>query len=141
MFAEQWASKHRCHLPTVICHNLCARAPTLGENWEGRRRQPRLDQMTLPGIGRLSASIMAAPDYSIGFTQQEVEEILAAQKEELKRTLAAWSESGSTVTKRRIDEIHAVIEACQKALRRLAPQIYGRPVRVGTSEIIGHLPK
>jgi hypothetical protein len=84
---------------------------------------------------------MAAPDYSIGFTQQEVEEILAAQKEELKRTLAAWSESGSTVTKRRIDEIHAVIEACQKALRRLAPQIYGRPVRVGTSEIIGHLPK
>ena len=84
---------------------------------------------------------MAAPDYSIGFTQQGVEEILAAQKEELKRTLAAWSESGSTVTKRRIDEIHAVIEACQKALRRLAPQIYGRPVRVGTSEIIGHLPK
>ena len=84
---------------------------------------------------------MAAPDYAIGFTQQEVEEILAAQKEELKRTLAAWSESGSTVTKRRIDEIHAVIEACQKALRRLAPQIYGRPVRVGTSEIIGHLPK
>ena len=84
---------------------------------------------------------MAAPDYSIGFTQQEVEEILAAQNEELKRTLAAWSESGSTGTKRRIDEIHAVIDACQKALRRLAPQIYGRPVRVGTSEIIGHLPK
>ena len=84
---------------------------------------------------------MAAPDYSIGFTREEVEEILAAQKEELKRTLAAWSESGSTVTKRRIDEIHAVIEACQKALRRLAPQIYGRPVRVATSEVFGSLPK
>ena len=83
----------------------------------------------------------SSPDYSIGFTRAEVEEILAAQKEELKRTLAAWSESGSTVTKRRIDEIHAVIEACQKALRRLAPEIYGRPVRVGTSEVIGHLPK
>ena len=84
---------------------------------------------------------MAAPDYSIGFTREEVEEILAAQKEELKRTLAAWSESGSTVTKRRIDEFHAVIEACQKALRRLAPQIYGRPVRVATSEVTGFLPK
>ena len=83
----------------------------------------------------------STPDYSIGFTREEVEEILAAQKEELKRTLAAWSESGSTVTKRRIDEIHAVIEACQRALRRLAPEIYGRPVRVSTSEIVGHLPK
>ena len=47
MFAEQWASEHRRHLPTVICQHLCARAPTLGENWEGRRRQPRLYQMIL----------------------------------------------------------------------------------------------
>ena len=84
---------------------------------------------------------MAAPDYTVGFTREEVEDILATQKAELKRTLAAWSESGSAVTKRRVDEIHAIIEACQKALRRLAPEIYGRPVRVGTSEIIGHLPK
>ena len=50
-------------------------------------------------------------------------------------------ESGSAVTKRRIDEIHAIIAACQAALRKLAPEIYGRPVRVGTSEVIGHLPK
>jgi hypothetical protein len=82
-----------------------------------------------------------APDYSIGFTREEVEEILAVQKAELKRTLAAWSESGSSVSKRRIDEIHAIIAACQAALRRLAPEIYGRPIRVGGSEIIGHLPK
>jgi hypothetical protein len=68
----------------------------------------------------------STPDYPIGFTRgcsrvrqpplfpsasSEVEQILAAQKAELKRTLAAWSESGSTVTKRRIDEIHAVIAA------------------------------
>ena len=84
---------------------------------------------------------MAAPDYTVGFTREEVEDILVTQKAELKRTLAAWSESGSAVTKRRVDEIHAIIEACQKALRRLAPEIYGSPVRVGTSEIIGHLPK
>ncbi len=84
---------------------------------------------------------MAAPDYSIGFTREEVEDILATQKAELKRTLAAWSESGSAVTKRRVDEIHAIIEACQKALRRLAPDVYGRPIRVATSEVFGFLPK
>ena len=84
---------------------------------------------------------MAAPDYTIGFTREEVEEILAVQKAELKRTLAAWSESGSAVTKHRIDEIHAIIAACQSALRKLAPEVYGRPVRVGTSVVIGHLPK
>ena len=70
-----------------------------------------------------------------------MEEILAAQKAELKRTLAAWSDSGSSVQKRRIDEIHAIIAACQAALRRLAPQIYGRIIRVATSKVIGHLPK
>ena len=80
-------------------------------------------------------------DYSIGFTRQEVEDILVVQKAELKRTLAAWSESGSAVTKRRIDEIHAIIAACQSALRKLAPETFGRPVRVATSEVSGHLPK
>ena len=84
---------------------------------------------------------MAAPDYTIGFTREEVEEILATQKAELKRTLAAWSESGSTVTKRRIDEIHAIIEACQIALKKLAPEIYGRPKRVDVSEVFGFLPR
>ena len=83
----------------------------------------------------------STPDYSIGFTREEVEQIFAAQKAEMKRTLAAWSDSGSTVTKRRIDEIHAVIEACQSALRKLAHEIYRRPVRVATSEVFGPLPK
>src|SRR5437773_2407039 len=32
----------------------------------------------------------STPDHSIGFTREEVEEVLAAQKAELKRTLAAW---------------------------------------------------
>jgi hypothetical protein len=84
---------------------------------------------------------MAAPDYSIGFTREEVEEIFVAQKAELKRTLAAWSESGSSVTKRRVDEIHAIIAACQAALRKLAPEVYGRAARVATSVVSGHLPK
>ena len=84
---------------------------------------------------------MASPDYSIGFTLAEVEEILAAQKAELKRTLAAWSESGSSVSKRRVDEIHAIIEACQRALRKLAPEVYGKSHRVATSEVAGYLAK
>ena len=84
---------------------------------------------------------MAFPDYSIGFTREEVEEILAAQKAELKRTLAAWSESGSSVSKRRVDEIHAIIEACQRALRKIAPEVYGKSRRVATSEVAVHLPK
>lgn len=84
---------------------------------------------------------MAAPDYTIGFTREEVEEILTTQKAELKRRLAAWSESGSSITKRRLDEIHVIIAACQSALRAIAPEVYGRAVRVGSRQVCGHLPK
>ncbi|HEX4083340.1 MAG TPA: hypothetical protein VHY22_00410 [Chthoniobacteraceae bacterium] len=42
MFAEQWPVAYRRHLPSVICQHLCAQPPTLGENWEGQRKQPRL---------------------------------------------------------------------------------------------------
>ena len=84
---------------------------------------------------------MPAIDYSVGFTLQEVEEILAAQKAELKKTLAAYANDGSTVTKRRVDEIHAIIAACQKALRKLDPETYGRPVRVRRTGMAGYLEK
>ena len=80
-------------------------------------------------------------DYSIGFTQAEVEEILAVQKAELKKTLAAYANDGSTVTKRRIDEIHAIIAACQKALRKLDPETYGRSVRAVRTGMGGYLDK
>jgi hypothetical protein len=83
----------------------------------------------------------STPDYSIGFTFEEVEEILAAQKAELKRTLAAWSESGSSISKRRVDEIHAIIAACQTALRKPSPVVYGRPARVAASSVPGYLAK
>ena len=78
---------------------------------------------------------MAVPDYSIGFSREEVEEILSIQKAELKKTLAAWSDSGSSATKRRLDEIHAIIAACQDALRKLAPEQYGRGRRVAQSQV------
>ncbi|MBC2592800.1 hypothetical protein H5P28_00855 [Ruficoccus amylovorans] len=74
-------------------------------------------------------------DYSIGFTAAEVEEILAIQKSELKKTLSAYADNGSSVTKRRIDEIHAVIAACQRALQKLDPAKYPPTVRVGASYV------
>lgn len=46
-----------------------------------------------------------------------MEEILATQKAEPKCMLATWSELGSAVTKRRIDEIHETIEACHIVLK------------------------
>jgi len=78
---------------------------------------------------------MAAIDYSVGFTRAEVEEIFTVHKAELKKTLAAWSDSGSSVTKRRLDEIHVVIAACQDALRKLAPENYGSGRRVVQSSV------
>jgi hypothetical protein len=82
---------------------------------------------------------MATIDYSIGFTQTEVEEILTAQKGELKKTLAAYANDGSSVTKRRIDEIHAVIGACQRALQKLAPETYGKPLKTSATGFVGIL--
>ena len=76
---------------------------------------------------------MSAVDYSIGFTREEVLEILDAHKAELKKTLASWSDSGSSVTKRRIDEIHVVIGACQEALRKIAPAEFGSNRRIAIS--------
>ena len=79
---------------------------------------------------------MPVADYSTGFTRAEVEQILSIHKAELTKTLASWTDSGSAVTKRRLDEIHAVIAACQDALRKLAPDIYGRPARVAQSVVL-----
>lgn len=84
---------------------------------------------------------MATIDYSIGFNQAEVEEILSAQKAELKKTLAAYANDGSSVTKRRIDEIHSIIAACQKALQKLAPETYGEPLKTSATGFVGHLEK
>jgi hypothetical protein len=70
---------------------------------------------------------MATIDYSVGFEVYEIEDILAAQKAELKKVLQAHSDSGTSVTKRRLDEIHTIIAACQKALQKMSPTTYGTP--------------
>ena len=41
-FADQWPAPCRRHLPTVICQHLCTAPPSLGENWDGQRMQPRI---------------------------------------------------------------------------------------------------
>ena len=44
LFAEQWPRSKRHVLPTVAVVHLCASPPKLSENWDGVRRQPRLDK-------------------------------------------------------------------------------------------------
>lgn len=78
-----------------------------------------------------------AIDYSIGFTEEEVLEILAIQKEELKKTLQSFSDSGSSATKRRLDEINSIILSCQQALQKMNPQKYGKLKRVYHSDLSG----
>jgi hypothetical protein len=79
---------------------------------------------------------MATIDYSVGFSVAEIEEILAVHKQELKKTLTAYANDGSSYTKRHIDEIHTVIKACQDALVKLAPETYQRQVRTaGVSRV------
>ncbi len=86
---------------------------------------------------------MVQVDYSVGFSVEEIEAILAAQKLELTKTQSAYANDGSSVTKRRLEEIHAIIRACQVALVKLAPERYPRPRRRTSvqSVVIGHLQK
>lgn len=68
------------------------------------------------------ASAIPQIDYSVGFSTAEVEEIPSIQKAELKKTLAAYADNGSSLSRRRIDEIHAIIAACQRALQKPDPE-------------------
>lgn len=81
-----------------------------------------------------------ATDYSIGFTEEEVLEILSVQKAELKKTLQSFSDSGSSATKRRLDEINSIISNCQLALRKMNPQKYGRSNRTQHADLSGGFP-
>jgi hypothetical protein len=78
-------------------------------------------------------------DYSVGFTQEEVEAILAVQKKELLKTQAAYASDNSSVNKRRIEEIHSIIRACQDALKILAPGTYGKRRRMIQAGMTRHL--
>jgi len=43
MFSALWPRDRRVHLPTVLVRHLCGARPRIGENWDGQRRQPRLN--------------------------------------------------------------------------------------------------
>ena len=78
-------------------------------------------------------------DYSVGFTAEEVAAIFAAQKKELLKTQQAYASDGSSVNKRRLDEIHSIIRACQDALKKLDPETYGKPRRMIQAGAYGHV--
>ena len=42
LFADQWPRSQRRHLPTVVTYHLSAQSPSMGENWDGVRRQPKI---------------------------------------------------------------------------------------------------
>ena len=65
-------------------------------------------------------------DYSIGFTQKEVEAIMAAQKKELAKVLVSFSDNGTQAVRRKLDDINQIIAACQKALVKMDPERYGK---------------
>ena len=80
------------------------------------------------------------PDFYTGFTQVEVEEMLATYKAELKNVLASYSTTGDSVTKIRRDELFDLIKGCQRALKRFDPDTYGRSYRAVISRV-DNLPK
>ena len=78
-------------------------------------------------------AVSIIPDFSVGFTKDEVLAILAVQKAELLKTMQQWAEGGSMATKRRLEEINTIIALCQRALHRLDPTTYGTAHSVGQS--------
>ncbi len=44
MFARLYPECKRRHLPTVCVYHLCPRTPRWGENWDGNRKMPRLNE-------------------------------------------------------------------------------------------------
>lgn len=77
----------------------------------------------------------AIPDYSIGFSQAELEEILDELKIELKRTISSYSESGTQVIAQKTEDIHAKLAAVQKALQKKDPATYGTSNRTAVSKV------
>ena len=65
-----------------------------------------------------------ALDLTIGWTQAEIENLLSKQKQLLLKLTVQFSDSGSTVTYRRIEEAEKIIKACQDALVKLDPATY-----------------
>jgi len=85
---------------------------------------------------------MAQGLFITGFSVAEVLQIQSKAKEMLLegKTLMAWGESGSTVSKQFAMPIQDVLEECAYALRILAPETYGPSRKVAQSTVAAYLP-
>ena len=86
---------------------------------------------------------MAQGLFITGFSVAEVLQIQSKAKELLieGKTVMAWGDSGSTVTKQFPMPIKEVLEECAYALRVLDPATYGPRRRVAQSTVSPYLPK
>lgn len=86
---------------------------------------------------------MAQGLFITGFTVAEVLQIQTKAKELLLegKTIMAWSESGSSVSKQFPLTVKETLEECGHALRVLDPVTYGSARRVASSSVSGYLPK
>jgi len=80
---------------------------------------------------------MAQGLFVTGFSVAEVLQIQARAKELLVegKTVMAWGDSGSTVTKQFPMSVKEVLEECAYALRVLDPATYGRRRNVAQSQV------
>lgn len=86
---------------------------------------------------------MAQGLFTTGFTVAEVLAIQTKAKEFLMegKTIMAWGDSGSQVTKQFPMTIKETLDECAHALRVLEPSTYGHSRRVAQSSFAGCLPK
>lgn len=80
---------------------------------------------------------MATLDMTTGFSAEEVLEILTENKKVLKKLMMSFSETGSQVTYKRLEDTKEIIAACQFALKKLDPFTYGKSRRTCQSAIGG----
>ena len=86
---------------------------------------------------------MAQGLFITGFSVAEVLQIQSKAKKLLieGKTVMAWGDSGSTVTKQFPMSVKEVLEECAYALRVLDPATYGRRRSVAQSQVSPYFPK
>ena len=78
---------------------------------------------------------MATLDMTTGFSAEEVLEILTENKKTLKKLMMSFSETGSQVTYKKLEDTKEIIAACQYALKKLDPYTYGKSRRTCQSSM------
>ena len=86
---------------------------------------------------------MARGLFVTGFTVAEVLAIQQRAKDLVLegKTIMNWNDADTSTSKQFVLPVDQVLEECGHALRILDPETYGKPRKVATSFISGHLPK